>query len=47
VTVTSTASGTSTGTGVDTTTLYGIAAVAVIFIIATGYLAFRGRKPGT
>jgi len=33
-------------TGVDTTTLYGVAAVAVIFIIATGYLAMRGRlKP--
>jgi glucose dehydrogenase len=46
VTVTSTAPGTTTGTGVDTTTLYGVAAVAVIFIIATGYLAMRGRKPG-
>jgi hypothetical protein len=46
VTVTSTAPGTGTGTGVDTTTLYGVAAVAVIFIIATGYLAMRGRKPG-
>jgi glucose dehydrogenase len=45
VTVTSTAPGTATGTGVDTTTLYGVAAVAVIFIIATGYLAMRGRKP--
>jgi len=32
-------------TGVDTTTLYGVAAVAVIFIIATGYLVMRGRKP--
>jgi glucose dehydrogenase len=32
--------------GFDTTTAYGIAAVAVIFIIATGYLAMRGRKPG-
>jgi outer membrane protein assembly factor BamB len=31
--------------GVDTTTAYGIAAVAVIFIIATGYLAMRSRKP--
>jgi hypothetical protein len=41
VTVTSTAA----GTGVDTTTLYGVAAVAVIFIIATGFLAMRGRKP--
>ena len=32
-------------TGVSSTTLYGVAAVAVIFIIATGYLAMRGRKP--
>jgi hypothetical protein len=46
VTVTSTAPGSATGTGVDTTTLYGVAAVAVIFIIATGYLAMRSRKPG-
>jgi len=45
VTVTSTALGSATSTGVDTTTLYGVAAVAVIFIIATGYLAMRGRKP--
>jgi glucose dehydrogenase len=45
VTVTSTAPGTGTGAGVDTTTLYGVAAVAVIFIIATGYLAMRSRKP--
>ena len=36
------------GTGVDTTTLYGVAAVAVIFIIATGYLAMtRSKKPGS
>jgi len=36
----------STGpTGVDATILYGVAAVAAIFIIATGYLAMRGRKP--
>jgi outer membrane protein assembly factor BamB len=27
--------------------LYGVAAVAVVFIIATGYLAMRGRKPST
>jgi hypothetical protein len=27
--------------------LYGVAIVAVIFIIATGYLAMRGRKPGS
>jgi len=44
-TVTSTASGTSSG--VSSTTLYGVAAVAVIFIIATGYLAMRGRKPAS
>jgi glucose dehydrogenase len=42
VTVTSTAS----GSGVDTTTLYGVAAVAVILAISTGYLAMKGRKPG-
>jgi len=38
---------TSTGGGVSSTTLYGVAAVAVIFIIATGYLAMRGRKPAS
>jgi hypothetical protein len=47
VTVTSTAPGSATSTGVDTTTLYGVAAVAVIFIIATGFLAMRGRKPAS
>jgi len=31
--------------GVSTTTAYGISAVAVIFIVATGYLATRRRKP--
>ena len=47
-TVTSTATSTSTSsTGVNSTTLYGIAAVAVIFIVATGYLAMRGRKPAS
>ncbi len=45
-TVTSTATSTSS-TGVSSTTLYGVAAVAVIFIIATGYLAMRGRKPAS
>jgi glucose dehydrogenase len=45
---TATVTATSTiSTGVDTTTLYGVAAVAVIFIIATGYLAMRGRKPAS
>jgi outer membrane protein assembly factor BamB len=43
VTVTSTAA----GSGVDTTTLYGVAAVAVILAISTGYLALRGRKPAS
>jgi hypothetical protein len=49
-TITTTVGGstvTSTSSGVGTTTLYGVAAVAVIFIIATGYLAMRGRKPAT
>jgi outer membrane protein assembly factor BamB len=45
-TITSTATNTSS-TGVSSTTLYGVAAVAVIFIIATGYLAMRGRKPAS
>jgi len=35
----------TSSTGVSSTALYGVAAVAVIFIIATGYLAMRGRKP--
>jgi len=37
---------TSTGSS-NSTVLYGVAAVAVIFIIATGYLAMRGRKPAS
>jgi glucose dehydrogenase len=45
VTVTSTT--TSTSGGISSATLYGVAAVAVIFIIATGYLAMRGRKPAS
>jgi len=53
VTVTSTAPGgagatvtvTSTSGGGSSTTLYGVAAVAVIFIIVSGFLAMRGRKP--
>jgi hypothetical protein len=41
-----TATLTSTSTGVSSTALYGVAAVAVIFIIITGYLAMtRGKKP--
>jgi len=31
--------------GFSDTTVYGLAAVAVIFVIATGFLAMRGRKP--
>jgi len=46
-TATATATVTSTSSGVSSTTLYGVAAVAVIFIIATGYLSMRGRKPAS
>jgi len=46
-TVTTTTTTTTTTTGVSSTALYGVAAVAVIFIIATGYLAMRGRKPAS
>jgi hypothetical protein len=46
-TTTSVTTVTASSGGVDTTTAYGIAAVAVIFIIATGYLAMRGRKPAS
>ncbi len=47
-TTTATVTATSTSsTGVSSTTIYGVAAVAVIFIIATGYLAMRGRKPAS
>jgi hypothetical protein len=38
---------TSTSTGTNSTVLYGVAAVAVIFIIVSGYLAMRGRKPAS
>jgi len=38
---------TTTTSGGSSTALYGVAAVAVIFIIATGYLAMRGRKPAS
>jgi len=37
----------TSSTGTNSTALYGVAAVAVIFIIATGYLAMRGRKPAS
>jgi len=43
----STTTVTSTSTSSNNTALYGVAAVAVIFIIATGYLAMRGRKPAS
>jgi hypothetical protein len=50
-TVTATVSGvtsTVSSSGASSAELYGIAAVAVIFIIATGYLAMRGRgRPAT
>jgi hypothetical protein len=49
-TITLSGSGTATTTvttGSNSTALYGVAAVAVIFIIATGYLAMRGRKPAS
>ncbi len=47
-TVTSTTTITSVSfSGVPSTIFYGLAAVAVIFIIATGYLAMRGRKPAS
>jgi glucose dehydrogenase len=38
---------TTSSSGVGSTTLYGVAAVAVIFIILSGYLAMRGRKPAS
>jgi outer membrane protein assembly factor BamB len=37
----------TSSTGSNSTALYGVAVVAVIFIIATGYLAMRGRKPAS
>jgi glucose dehydrogenase len=49
-TVTATLSGGTTTVssgGTSSTALYGVTAVAVIFIIATGYLAMRGRKPAS
>ncbi len=46
-TTTTTTTVTAPSTGFDATTVYGISAVAVIFIIATGYFAMRGRKPAS
>jgi hypothetical protein len=45
ITVVSTSISTSIYTTTNSTALYGVAAVAAIFIIATGYLAMRSRKP--
>jgi len=47
VTATTTVVSTAAGGGFDATTVYGIAAVAVILAISTGFLALRARKPGT
>jgi hypothetical protein len=46
-TVTSVSVSVSTSTSSNSTTLYGVAAIAVIFIIISGYLAMRGRKPAS
>ena len=46
-TVVSTSVSTSTSTSSNSTALYGVAVVAVIFIIVSGYLAMRGRKPAS
>jgi len=35
---------TAGGTGIDPSTFYGVAAIAVIFVIATGFFAMRGRR---
>jgi hypothetical protein len=43
--VSTAAASTTTVTSSNSTALYGVAAVAVIFIIVSGYLAMRGRKP--
>jgi hypothetical protein len=43
-TIISTYISTSISTTTNSTALYGVAAVAVVFIIATGYLVVRGRK---
>jgi hypothetical protein len=52
-TITTTMPGTATtitstsSTGVSSGLLYGVVAVAAIFMIATGYLAMRGRRPAS
>jgi hypothetical protein len=35
---------TAGGTGIDPSTFYGVAAIAVIFVIATGFFAMRSRR---
>jgi outer membrane protein assembly factor BamB len=47
ISTTASVSTTTVTSGLNSTTVYGLAAVAVIFIIATGYLAMRGRKPAS
>jgi hypothetical protein len=47
ITVVSTYISTSISTTTNSTALYGVAAIAVIFIVVTGYLATRGRKPAS
>jgi len=44
---TTTITASAASTGFDASTVYGIAAVAVVFIIATAFFALRGRKPGS
>jgi hypothetical protein len=46
-TIPGTAATITSSTGLSSGLLYGVAAVAVIFIIATSYLAMRGRKPAS
>ncbi len=46
-TTTATTTVTGASTGIDPNTFYGVAAVAAVFIIATGYFAMRGRKPAS
>ena len=43
-TIATTVTQTATSSGVGPTALYGVAVLAVIFMIATGYLAIRGRR---
>jgi glucose dehydrogenase len=45
VTVTTVSSVTGASSGINSSAFYGVAVVAVIFIVATGYFAMRGRRP--